>query len=141
MRLSFNSNFLCACQNETIDSCDKSTRDKLDLCKLSLKEHDELYNNDIDQHLTLQSNFNYYELHDFHKLSAKNIRQNSHGFHSNIASIINKQDNLELLLQSLDFKFDVIALSETWHYRKMMIFLQSYCVILRYCDVSAILAF
>ena len=112
---------MCACQNETIDSCDKSTREKLDLCKLSLKEHDDLYNNDIDQHLTLQSNFNYYELHDCHKLSAKNTKQNSHGFsifHSNIASISNKQDNLELLLQSLDVKIDVIALSETWHCSK-----------------------
>ena len=73
MRLLFTSNVLCACQNDTIDSCDKRTREKLDLCKLSIKEHDELYINDIDQHLTLQSNFNYYELHDFHNLIAKNL--------------------------------------------------------------------
>ncbi len=74
--------------------------------------------NDIEENLNFQSNFDYYTLYDFHKLTENNLKQifkTFSIFHSNVASITKKHENLEILLQSLYFNFDVISLSKTWH--------------------------
>ena len=35
--------------------------------------------------------------------------------HTNISSISKNLENIEILLENLDHKFDIIGLSETWH--------------------------
>ena len=63
-------------------------------------------------------NFNNHEIHAFHKLK-NNLKLNkSEHFsisHSNICSIQENFDKLEILLDNLEHQFDVIALTETWH--------------------------
>ena len=57
------------------------------------------------------------QLHEFHKLSKKLTTPNSENFsllHSNICSLQGNFDKLESLIDHLDYKFDVVALSETW---------------------------
>ena len=66
-------------------------------------------------------NFNYYETHAFHKLKNNlklNKSENFSIFHSNICSLQENFDKLEILLDNLEHQFDVIALTETWHMEK-----------------------
>ena len=62
-------------------------------------------------------NFNFYDLHEFHNLVDKGTKKDSFSLiHSNIESLCAKEEKLKLLLTSLDFSFDVIALTETWNH-------------------------
>ena len=118
IELAFNSNFSCICQVTVTESSDYRLLDKLDLCKFNLKEQDNNFDNDIDNHAKFHTNFDYYSTHSFHKLIANLDTQNQpilSVFHSNIQSLLGNFENLEILLQNVDFSFDVIALSETWH--------------------------
>ncbi len=116
IELSYNSNYSCRCQSTNTESPDYRLLDRLNLCKLDLKEHDSLFNNDIDTFANFHSNFDYYTSHDFHKLTNN---PNSDGslslFHTNIQSLSANNENLQILLYNLNFNFDIIALSETWH--------------------------
>ena len=121
LALTFNSNFSCPCQVRHTESNDYNLLGKLELCKLNLKEHDYLFDNDIDNHAKFHTNFDFYSTHAFHKLKTNINSQYSETFslfHSNIQSLLHNKENLELLLSDLDFNFDVIALSETWHFDK-----------------------
>ena len=97
---------------------DYSHLEQLETCKLTFKEHEVLFKNDIETNLDNLSNFNYYDNHEFHKLiksPSVNVHKISSIFHTNISSVSKNIENVEILLDNLDFKFDVIALSETWH--------------------------
>ena len=73
---------------------------------------------EIDDQLTFETNFDYFQTHDFHKLlkKVKNSSKKSEFsiFHSNIQSLQNKLDKIHILLADLGHTFDIIALSETW---------------------------
>ena len=61
-------------------------------------------------------NCDYYDLDNFKKLTNSEINKNCFSiFHSNISSLQGNFEKLELLLHQLNFKFDVISLSETWN--------------------------
>ena len=70
----------------------------------------------IDENTNLDLNFNYYDLHEFHKMSKKIDQLSSFSLmHTNISSLTANGEELEHLPTSnLDFNFDIIAVSETW---------------------------
>ena len=116
--LSFNSNFSCKCRSSGISLVNYSHLDRLKTCKLAFKEHEMLFKNDVDTNLDDSTNFNYYDNHEFHKLTQKlNLNKNNTSsiLHTNISSVRKNLGNLQTLLCNLDYRFDVLALTETWH--------------------------
>ena len=91
--------------------------------KLILNRHDDLKFNDaycedleenFDTYHSLKPDFKYYETHEF--ISMKDKMTNSFSLlHTNICSLQYNGDNLQNLLATHEFKFDIIALSETWN--------------------------
>ena len=68
-----------------------------------------------NEYINLKPNFNCNEIHDFHALISKiNTQKTFSTFHTNICSLPANSENLEILLEDLEYKFDVICLSETW---------------------------
>ena len=116
----FNSNELCPCNDVTKDLTDYEcleTITELNLDTLDLNHFHPNADNDIDQNLNLNANFKFYTKHEFHKLTKKLNSEHSPFFslmHTNICSLNKNFENLELLTTSLEHKFDIIALSETW---------------------------
>ena len=85
--------------------------------KLDLNHFHPNADNDIDQNLNFNIDFKYYTTHEFHKLSRKSNSNHLHFYslmHTNICSLNKNFNNLEILTTSLQHKFDIIALSETW---------------------------
>ena len=81
-------------------------------------KHDDEYLEDFDENFdlyhSLKPEFKYYETHEFHLMKEK--ANNSFSvFHTNICSLQYNGDNLETLLSSLEFKFDIVAVTETWN--------------------------
>ena len=114
----FNSNFDCKCQT----SCSSLTRDHVFsyskyVSSLEEKNYGPDAQNQIDRNMDLQTNFDYYIPHDFHKLIKKLPTPNKHFslLHTNICSLKQNFENLEDLIINHDHVFDVIALSETWN--------------------------
>ena len=115
--ISFNSNFDCNCK-KTKPFAKNSTKQRLNLSLgTSDKASDNFPNtNNVDQHFDMKLSFDYYNIHDFHKLSKKINDKNSLSLlHTNICSLKGNFENLDLLITDLDFKFDIIALTETWN--------------------------
>ena len=118
---SFNSNWTCNCGNQQPAS---SLNDKFNLKALFAKNDDSdnnficTSNNEFDEQFdmnhTLKPDFKYYETHDFHSLKER-VKNPFSLLHTNISSLQYNGDNLKLLLTNLEFKFDIIALSETWN--------------------------
>ena len=81
-------------------------------------DYNEMYLEDFDQNFetyhSLKPDFKYYETHEFHLITNK-VKNTFSLFHTNICSLQYNGDNLHNLLASLEFKFDIIALSETWN--------------------------
>ena len=118
VNLSYNSTYSCKCTSTAVPFSDFSHLEQFETCKLSLKEHDYLYSNDIDSNINNFSNFDYHDNHELHKLmNSPSLNKNkmSSILHTNICSISKNLENVEILLNNLDHKFDIIALSETWH--------------------------
>ena len=117
--MTFNSNYDCPCQNNCQTSIIKRNLYRLDLFK---NKNDKFYINvdpldELEEKEKISINFDYYEDHEFHKFlaSRKSYKKNSFSlFHTNIQSIHNKLDLLNLTLTNLGHHFDVLALSETW---------------------------
>ena len=117
MRGCFNSNFDCSCsKNET----DVSLRQKiLNLTKFELKENKANENlNFMNDSCQLNVKFDYFDNHQFHKLS-KLIKEKKETpfsiYHTNVQSLNANFENLEVRLKNLDFEFDVVCLSEVWN--------------------------
>ena len=119
--LTFNANFPCKCNSTAISLNNYNNLEQLETCKISLKEHDSLFNNDSDSNLANFSNFTYYDNHEFHKLSNKpslKVEQKLGILHTNICSISKNLETLQTLFTNLDYTFYIIAVSETWHTTK-----------------------
>ena len=76
---------------------------------------DHEFDEQFEAHHTLKLDFNYYETHEFHLLKDK-FEDPFSLLHTNIRSLQHNRDNLNFLITNLEFKFDIIALSETWNY-------------------------
>ncbi len=116
--LSYNSAFTCKCNSTAVSLSDFSHIEQLETCKLTLKEYDHLFDNDVDCNLIKLSDFDYYDNHEFHKLinsSTFDTNKMSSIFHTNISSISKNLENVEILMSNIDHKFDILAFSETWH--------------------------
>ena len=115
--LAFNSNFTCKCQTTVSDL----VGDHLTLNLSSINSKDRSHystvetNNEYSEELSIQPDFNYYQIHNFQKLAMKLDKRNCFSvLHTNICFLIANLENLELLLANLDHAFDVIGVSETW---------------------------
>ena len=76
----------------------------------------ESYYNDSDINSTHNVNFDFYDMHKFHKLTRRDNNKDTFSLiHSNIESLCAKEERLKLMITNLDFSFDVIALTETWN--------------------------
>ena len=89
----------------------------LNLKELNFKNDLSYIKVDPDENITDVTSFNYFTTHEFHKLSKKTNEKNKifSILHSNICSLQGNFDKLQLLRDNLDYKFDVIAITETWH--------------------------
>ena len=84
-QLAFNSKFSCRCQTANNSITDYCEMERLNLCRIDLKEHDYLFDKDIENYAKFHSNFDYYTIHSFHKLIT-NLQNDQHFsiFHTNI---------------------------------------------------------
>ena len=114
---SFNSNWTCECKHKTAKPA-VSRQHKLVLNYKSQTdsffqspgdEFDELFN----EFHGLEPDFNYYDNHEFHSVKDKLTNPFSI-IHTNICSLQQNGENLSDLLVDLEFKFDLIAVTETW---------------------------
>ena len=113
---SFNSNWSCGCKSSTRKFIPSAVSNDY---KLILnyhntdKEYNEIYLEDFDENFelyhSLKPDFKYYETHQFHLMKDK-VNNPFSLFHTNICSLQYNGDNLQNLLASLEFKFDIIAL-------------------------------
>ncbi len=69
LNLTFNSNYSCKCNSSAISLSDYDHLEKLETCKLTLKDHETLYSNDIDSNMNSFTEFDFYDNHEFHKLT------------------------------------------------------------------------
>ena len=124
IKLSFNSNYNCPCIKYPTNCIDNTD---LDTFNFNIGNYsNDLTNNYFNfgpdpfnklENLICPPDFDYYLTHDFHKLSNKIDHNTCFSlFHSNICSLKANFDKLHNLLNNLDFKFNVIALSETWNH-------------------------
>jgi hypothetical protein len=72
------------------------------------------FDENFDRYHSLKPDFKYYETEQFHNMKDK-IKDSFSLLHTNICSLQYNGDNLTNMLSNLEFKFDVIALTETWN--------------------------
>ena len=118
--LSFNSNYICSClENNKLKNNSEDFMNKIiNLKELNFDKNQSYSNKDPNDHVIDPTNFSYYLTHDFHKLHKKNSNKtNNTNFsvlHTNICSLQGNFNNLEQL-NNLEYEFDIIGLTETWH--------------------------
>ena len=115
----YNSNFHCLCtKNESralVQEVLPSTLPSFNAQNLILNPNEFCANSDPDDNIQLNADFGYYSTHDFHKKTKLIPEKHFSLFHTNIQSLNCNFDKLEYLLYSLEPKFDIIGLSETWN--------------------------
>ena len=116
----FNSNWTCGCKSriQPFTISNDNSEFKLVLTQKnesdSYMDYDMNFDNNFDTYHSLKPDFKYYETHEFHTM--KDQKTNSFSvLHTNICSLQYNGDNLQNLINNLEFKFDIIALSETWN--------------------------
>ena len=81
-------------------------------------DYNENYGEDFDEHFdlyhSLKPDFKYYEVDEFVNMKDR-ISDSFSLIHTNICSLQFNGDNLCNLLANLEFKFDIIAVTETWN--------------------------
>jgi hypothetical protein len=80
----------------------------------SFRSPGEEFDLQFDTCYSLEPDFKYYDTHDFHSLKDKLVNPFS-VLHTNICSLQSNGDNLIDLLSDLEFKFDIVAVTETWN--------------------------
>ena len=119
--LNFNSLYDCNCKSNFIDEPYFPIIEKLQLDKSIHNENSRHSRDDIDHQLPSANDFDYYDTHKFHKLlnnKALNIKNSLSIIHTNICSLQKHFEDIDQLIDNLDHKFIVIALTETWHSAK-----------------------
>jgi len=113
----FNSNWSCKCKSQSSAKLDendlKLTINFKDLEKNFYSPVTD-FEEQFDYYHSLKPNFNYYTTHEFHTITNK-LNKPFSLLHTNICSLQHNGDNLINLLSDLEFKFDVVALTETWN--------------------------
>ena len=118
----FNSNWSCTtCKtnNQKFLPCSVSNEFKLIINNIDNEQnHKDIYLENFDENFDLyhsiKPDFKYYETHQFHVMKEK-LKNSFSIFHTNISSLQYNGDQLHNLLASLEFKFDIVAVSETWN--------------------------
>jgi len=114
----FNSNFTCSsCKTKVIKIDNSELKLRLnakEIVKDNFNPAGEEFDNQYNSQYKLDPDFNYYETHEFHTLKDK-LKDPFSIIHTNICSLQHNGDNLINLLAGLEFKFDIIALTETWN--------------------------
>ena len=113
---SFYSLYSCKCFKNT-DFTTEKDKNVFHYTPINHKEHEKASLADTNNFLelfTIRPKFDYFETHNFHKLIQKNQAQNSFSIlHTNICSLYPNVEDLEMLINNLEFNFSVIDLSET----------------------------
>ena len=117
----FNSNWSCDCKTKSPKYISSPVSNEYKLILINRKESDHRYEDvyledfeNFDLYHSLKPDFKYYELHDFHTMKNK-VKNSFSVLHTNICSLHFDGDNLHNLLANLEFKFDIVAVSETWN--------------------------
>ena len=119
---SFNSNWSCHCKStnprrltdEIIHQQKLVLNYKNDTGDSFFRTPEEEFDFQFDSFYALEPNFRYYDTHEFHVLKDKLTNPFS-VLHTNISSLQHNGDDLIDLIADLEFKFDVVAVSETWN--------------------------
>ena len=116
VNISYNSLYNCACLTD-IHDLEKINFKRFDYHKYLDSKHGPDPDNLAEELFNLKPDFDYFSIHDFHKLVNKLPKsKNSFSlFHTNIQSLNHNFDDLNILLSTLKFDFDIIALTETWN--------------------------
>lgn len=117
--IAFNSNIKCKC-NVRLPHITVDNKLKLLLTQSneneSWKAHNLDIENEFEENIEIKPNFKYYNVHDFHVLGKALKKQNKLSiFHTNICSMNANVESMQDLLHDLDFKFDILAVTETWN--------------------------
>ena len=87
--------------------------------ELNFDKNQNQSNKDPNDHVIDPINFSYYLTYDFHILHNKNSKKTNNTnlsvLHTNICSLQGNFDNLEQLLNNLEYESDFITLTEIWH--------------------------
>ena len=133
LKLAFNSNFDCICK-EHQHNFSENKEFVLEYAKFS-SDNDSKFFEGPDPHDNMQKayeinfKFGYFDFHSFHKAVKSftdNFKRTFSLFHTNIQSLTHNFENLFDLLASVDFKFDIIALTETWNPTSKLTFSPGY---------------
>ena len=112
-KLAFNSLFSCSCLKTT--NFDSIRFKRFDFNSISSGKNGPDPFNFSDTYFNLEPKFNYADIHDFHKIKQKLPKKACFSLlHTNIQSLNHNFEQLEILINSLEFNFDIIALSEVW---------------------------
>ena len=112
INLSYNSSFSCKCYSTAVSLSDYSHLEQLETCKLTFKEHEVVCKNNVGSNLENFSDCDYYDNHVFHRLLKSpfiNVNKTSSIVHTNISSMSKNIENIEILIQFVNFIFDVHA--------------------------------
>ena len=114
-KLTFNSLFSCSCLKNTNFDAIRFKRFDFNSIFPGKNVGPDPFNYS-DKFYNLEPNFNYSDIHEFHKIKQK-LPKKANCFsllHTNIQSLNHNFEQLEILINSLEYKFDIIALSEVW---------------------------
>ena len=113
--INYSSNNKCKCRVKTFKPLNGEMKLLLNQSKESENNHTHKTDQDFEGNAAIKPNFKFYEIHDFHKMTQQINYKTLNVFHSNICSLNVNTENLDILLHDLDYKFDVISLTETWN--------------------------
>ena len=114
IKLSFNSNLSCLCSKNTVNAILEDLPMLQTISNIGNIPH--FSNFDPKCNTPSKVNFNYFDLHKFHRSPEINTCSNKalSLLNCNIRSIQANFDNLVQLLNDLNYPFNIISLSETW---------------------------
>ena len=113
-------NFICSClQKDSYRNIHENYLNNiLNLKELTFNKNQHYSVKDPNVNVTYPTFFKYYLNHEFHKLN-KNINSGKNDkfslLQTNICSLQDNFEKVEMLLSDLENQFDIITLTETWH--------------------------
>ena len=117
----FNSNWKCGCNKKPVKKTGDEDIQQEKLILNYKKDTDSNFTTpgddfdlQFDTYYALEPKFKYYDTHEFHQLKDKLTNPFSI-IHTNICSLQSNGEELYDLVADLEFKFDIIAVTETWN--------------------------